>query len=245
MHVARRFRKTVRRGLQRSLIYLADHFNYYLVRGHVHPENRLDHRRLISGDWFTCVDLVRNATVETLSREIYRNKIEGAVAEVGVYQGEFAALIHHYFNDRVLYLFDTFEGFDRRDAALDKEKHYSPAMWDFSDTSPELVLSKMKDKSKVQIKKGYFPASAKGCEEERFCFVSLDADLYEPTYAGLCWFYPRLVDGGYIMVHDYESHGYKGVREAVDAFARTTSISYIVLPDMAGSLIVGKPLRRD
>lgn len=244
MKHTRAFRKAIRKRLQRLLIFLADHFNYYLVRGHVHPENRLDHRRLISGDWYTCVDLIRNATVETLSREIYRNKIEGAVAELGVYQGEFAALIHYYFMDRNLFLFDTFEGFDPRDVSTDRRRAYSPAAWDFSDTSPELVLSKMKDRSKLRIRKGYFPESAKGCEDERFCFVSLDADLYEPTHAGLCWFYPRLVDGGYIMVHDYESHGYKGVRDAVDEFARTTNISYIVLPDMAGSLIIGKPLRR-
>lgn len=43
---------------------------------------------------------------------IYSNNISGCVAEVGVFQGEFASVINKNFPDRKLYLFDTFEGFD-------------------------------------------------------------------------------------------------------------------------------------
>ena len=42
------------------------------------------------------------------------------------------------------------------------------------------------------VKRGVFPESAEGCTEERFAFVSIDADLYNPIYEGLNFFYPRL-----------------------------------------------------
>lgn len=239
--VRRAIRKTGKRALQRLLVTLAERWNYYLVRGHVHAENRLNCRRLISGDWFTCVDLVRNAMVEVLSREIYRRHVGGAVAEVGVYQGEFAALINAYFHDRTLYLFDTFSGFDPRDTHADQGRGYSSADWDFSNTTVDLVLSKMSHKDNVVIKKGYFPESAMDCDEAEFCLVSLDVDLYQPTYAGLKWFYPRLAPGGYLLVHDYESAGYRGVKRAVDEFAAETGISSVLLPDMVGSLVIAKP----
>lgn len=43
------------------------------------------------------------------------NSIEGSVAEAGVYQGNFSAVINKCFPTRKLYLFDTFEGFDSKE----------------------------------------------------------------------------------------------------------------------------------
>ena len=65
-----------------------------------------------------------------------------------------------------------------------------------------MVLKKMDNKDDVIIKQGLFPASLCGLEE-KFCFVSIDVDFEESIYAGLKYFYPRLVSGGYIFVHDY------------------------------------------
>lgn len=39
--------------------------------------------------------------------------LNGCVAEAGVFQGNFAKVINANFPDRKLYLFDTFEGFDK------------------------------------------------------------------------------------------------------------------------------------
>jgi hypothetical protein len=43
----------------------------------------------------------------------------------------------------------------------------------------------------------------------RFSFVHLDADLYKSTLYSLNFFYPRLVDGGLILSHDYHAEGVK------------------------------------
>lgn len=43
-------------------------------------------------------------------------------------------------------------------------------------------------------------------------------DLYKPTLEGLRFFYPLMVSGGIITVHDYFSQGYEGVKAALKEF---------------------------
>lgn len=52
---------------------------------------------------------------------IYEKNINGNVAECGVFKGDSAKFINKFFPDRKLYLFDTFEGFDDKDIAAEKE----------------------------------------------------------------------------------------------------------------------------
>ena len=44
-----------------------------------------------------------------MSQEVYRQNIEGAIAELGVFRGFNASVMNHFFPDRKLYLFDTFD----------------------------------------------------------------------------------------------------------------------------------------
>ena len=181
---------------------------------------------------------IRGGVFELLAERL--EKISGDFAELGVYQGEFAARISSRFPDRTLYLFDTFEGFDARDMAA--ESGYSRATTgEFADTSVDLVLSKLTAPEKAVIRKGYFPETAEGLDA-KFAFVSLDADLYEPTYNGLEWFYPRMASGGVLLLHDYESARFSGVRAAVDAYEQTYG-PLLLLPvgDLHGSVMVIHP----
>jgi O-methyltransferase len=89
------------------------------------------------------------------------------------------------------------------------------------------------------VKKGYFPDTTKDIDEY-FAFVSIDTDLYEPIYQGLCWFYPRLLRGGYIFVHDYNCAQYRGVKEAVVRFSRENSAPFFPLSDSGGSAVFMK-----
>jgi len=120
-------------------------------------------------------------------------------AEAGVFTGEFAKYINQYFPNRILHLFDTFEGFDARDINKEKEMRYSDSIQgDYCNNSIELVLSKMTVPENCRIHKGYFPETAKDISGQ-FIFVNLDMDLYEPTYAGLNFFGNRMSNrGGHI-----------------------------------------------
>ncbi|MDR3562907.1 MAG: TylF/MycF/NovP-related O-methyltransferase [Negativicutes bacterium] len=166
--------------------------------------------------------------------------VPGAIAELGVYQGETAAFLNSLFPDRILHLFDTFEGFVEADVSAEVAQGYSEAhAGDFKDTDVARVLARLPHPDQVTLHQGFFPATTEGVEAT-FALVSLDVDLYAPTLAGLEWFYKRLNPGGYIFIHDYNNLRYMGVRHAVDDFLTKVSAPVVALPDFAGSLIVLK-----
>jgi O-methyltransferase len=190
-------------------------------------------------DYVFSGDFVRYSSLELVAQEINKNSIKGNVAELGVFRGEFARHINAAFPNRRLYLFDTFEGFNDVDVKVETKNKYTKKMDDFSNTSIELVLEKMKYRKKVIIKKGYFPETAENVDDT-FAFVSIDADLYEPIYNGLKFFYPRLATGGYIFIHDYNNENYSGAKVAVRNFCKENNIPYFPLSDAAGSAVISK-----
>lgn len=184
-------------------------------------------------------DFVRQSSLELCAEEIYKKELSGSVAELGVYKGAFASMINQLFPDRVLYLFDTFEGFDDKDIEIEEKYNYSKNDQSFSDTSVEFVMNKMAHPNNCIIKKGYFPESALDIED-KFVFVSIDTDLYKPIYEGLTFFYPKLVKGGYIFVHDFNNKRYKGARKSVMDYCEENGIAYFPLSDAAGTAIIMK-----
>ncbi len=110
----------------------------------------------------------------------------------------------------------------------------------FSDTNVEHVLQQMPFKDKCIVKKGFFPQTFDLDSSEKFAFVSLDMDLYQPILDGLRVFYPILSKGGFVMVHDYNNNSYSRCKEAVDLFCKENSITAIPLPDFFGSILIVK-----
>jgi len=184
-------------------------------------------------------DYVRYATLGLCFQEITTKQVPGNVAELGVYRGDFAKRLNQLFADRKLYLFDTFTGFDKQDVATEKSSGFSTGDQSFADTSVEMVLRQMPFAQQCIVKQGFFPATAAGLEDT-FCFVSLDADLYDPILEGLRFFYPRLAPGGYIFVHDFNNDQYKGAHQAVLEFCRAEGISFTPIPDSGGTAVLSK-----
>jgi O-methyltransferase len=214
-------------------------FGKLLFKNHVFVSDSLEYLRrdrLIDQNYF---DYIRLATLELVSYEIRKKGLRGNVAELGVYKGKFAKYINQHFPERKLYLFDTFAGFDKRDIVQEKSEKYSLAEQDFSDTSLETVLKQMPFPLNCIPVKGFFPDSALHIDDS-FVFVSLDADLFEPLYQGLLFFYPKLQPGGYIFIHDFNNDAYKGARLAVEKFCLEQKINFLPVPDLGGSVIIMK-----
>lgn len=185
---------------------------------------------------------VRAATLRRIAARLREENIPGALAELGVYRGDFAWQMNALFPERKLYLFDTFEGFDARDVSAEREKSGANAQPnDFADTSVEAVLARLPHREAASVRRGYFPETAEGLEE-RFALVSLDADLYAPTLAGLRWFYPRMSRGGVILLHDYNSSRFCGVKKAVaDYEAENGRLPLVPLCDLHGTAAIVRP----
>lgn len=189
----------------------------------------------------TSRNYIRVCSLDLVAKEVQANGAAGSVAELGVYQGEFARSIHSAFPERKLYLFDTFEGFSGKDKKVDVDSGFSAATEDFSNTTIDAVVNSMTYKENVIVRAGYFPDSIQEADRsETFAFVSIDTDLYKPTYEGLQFFYPRLSRGGYIFLHDYNSKDYQGVKAAVQQYCREQHIGYCPMVDPCGTAVISK-----
>ncbi len=156
--------------------------------------------------------------------------LQGAMAEVGVYQGCSAKLISVASAGRTLHLFDTFDGLPEPDIA--ERQHLRQCQYRSSLAS---VRSFLQDEPSVVLHPGRFPETAAGVEDERFSFVHLDVDLKSSTRACLEFFHPRMVEGGIIMTHDYSF--LDGVREAFAEFMVGRPGQLIELPTSQALLV--------
>ena len=162
--------------------------------------------------------------------------LAGSVAEYGVCMGEFSYYINKYFPDKSLYLFDTFSGFDEQDLCAERSLNndrFLDGMFNnkdlFAAANEQIVLARMQHQEKCILRKGYFPETAEGIEDQ-FCFVNLDMDLYQPMLAGLRFFYSKMCPGGVILMHDYFHPELPGVKQAVEEFEKETQITLCKVP---------------
>lgn len=203
--------------------------------------NNVDYNKYMSDSVYEN-DYVRLKNFELVAAEIIKNDIEGCVAELGVFRGEFAKHINRVFPDRKCYLFDTFEGFDVKEAVneLQQDNCNEAFVEVFKNTTMEIVLNNLPNQKQVIFRKGFFPESLDGLDE-RFAFVSIDVDFGESIYQGIKYFYPRLNKGGYIFIHDYNSR-LTGVRDAVNRYEKEYDVHMCKVPlcDMNGTLIITK-----
>ena len=184
-------------------------------------------------------DKVRFYNLWLQIERIRRDKIPGDFAELGVFQGETAKIIHEIDPARPFRLFDTFTGFEEKDLEVEtsEDEKYSPSH--FSNTNLEEVKKYINGNENIHFYSGYFPDTAKDLLNEKYSFVHLDADLYKPSLAALHYFYPRLSPGGVIIIHDY-NHNWDGLRNAVDEFLHTIPEKIIEVADWQGSAMIIK-----
>ncbi len=137
-------------------------------------------------------------------------KIKGDIAEVGVFQGGSAKLICEAKENKVVYLFDTFEGLpevSEIDQKLFFEGQYAAPL--------DNVRDYLKNYQGVNFVQGIFPDSAENFKNTKFSFVHLDVDTHISTLNSLEFFYPRMSKGGIIISHDYLA---PGIKKAFDDF---------------------------
>ncbi len=184
-------------------------------------------------------DKVRFFTWWLQVERLLRDNVTGAFAELGVYKGDSARLLHLMDPARKFYLCDTFKGFPEEDLKGETGMAATYTTLNFADTSISGVLKKINGNDLIEVVPGYFPDSAKTMTGETFALVNIDADLYKPTKAGLAFFYPRLSRGGVLLIHDYNPK-WPGVIRAADEFLRTIPEIPVLIPDREGTLVIVK-----
>ena len=170
--------------------------------------------------------------------QMMKEEIKGDIAELGTYRGETATVLAAMARRMgvTAWLLDTFEGFNPVDLQGVDAGH----RMEFADTSLEAVRALVGEQN-VRYVKGHFPGSASQMPDDlSFSLVHIDCDLYVPIAHALRYFYPRLVPGGYLIVHDYAALAWDGAEQAVDEFFLDKPEAIIPLTDGCGSAVIRK-----
>jgi Macrocin-O-methyltransferase (TylF). len=150
--------------------------------------------------------------IETLHLELRKIKnVEGDLTEVGVWKGGSAKIIREIIPDKTLYLFDTFTGIP--DDVIEEDKPHGQYFG--ACQADESFVQELKLPNTI-IVKGVFPETSDIIKDKKFSFVHIDVDIYKATKDSLEFLFPKLVQEGTMIIHDYPM--YAGVKRAVDEY---------------------------
>ena len=145
--------------------------------------------------------------------------VDGDFVEFGCYKGDTSLLIAEVLqgSSKRLWIYDSFEGLPEK-SAFDE----SVLGQDFR--AGELYVTKREVKERFLraglavpvIKKAWFSDLESGDLPERIALAFLDGDYYESIKDSLKLVEPKMVDGGVLIVHDYNNAALPGVQRAVD-----------------------------
>ena len=208
----------------------------------------------ISGYTMTSVD--RQLTLINAVRYIVSSEISGCFVECGVWKGGSSmavslALLQEGQRDRDIFLYDTFEGMTAptiNDKTLDgifAQQHLDRSTnksgyWCVAGI--EEVRLNMNStgypEEKIHLIKGPVEKTIPSkMPTDPIALLRLDTDWYESTQHELTHLFPRLVEGGIMIIDDY-GH-WKGARKAVDEYFEGQKGKYFLNRiDYTGRLIV-------
>ena len=156
-------------------------------------------------------------------------RLRGHTAECGVFTGVSSAVIcevlHDSYREKERHWgFDSFAG-------LPEPTPSDGTAWRSGDLTAGHAAAQrhLSEFIFCELIQGWIPKSLQICSELCFRFVHIDLDLYEPTVSALTFFYPRLVEGGLIVLDDYGFRSCPGARQAVDEFLQQTTVPFVEL----------------
>ena len=167
-------------------------------------------------------------------------KMEGDVCEFGVAQGATSTLLANEISktDKNLWLFDSFRGLPaptKKDKLKDDIfnlgdiKKYEGTM-----ANPISLVKNRLQKIKfpmnrVNIVNGYIEKTIKSSNlPKKVCFAYIDFDFYEPTKIALEFLDRTMVNGGFIVIDDYDYFS-TGIKNSVQEFLDAKDKKYKLL----------------
>lgn len=155
------------------------------------------------------------------------NHTKGQIAEVGAFEGGNSLCALQFMtvlNLKKFYILDSFEGFSEL-------SEYDPKTSQRGDYKIETTFEEIRDIfsrfPEAILLKGFVPETfSKVPNDEKFSLVFYDCDLYQPALDTFEFFWPRIISGGYLIIHDYETedNGFTGVKKATDEFFKPKKI---------------------
>jgi len=178
------------------------------------------------------------------------DKIPGVFVECGVGAGgQIGAIQMANTEKRIIYAFDSFEGIPLCGINDDSQPGIGKPIHDTSlPIIDRLVSSGITSCSIIEVRKnikmvhlpvenirfikGWFQNTLPVTDIGKIALLRLDGDLYESTEVCLKYLYPKVVNGGYVIIDDY---GLDGGRKAVNEYLG--SFCYNKIPPEANGAV--------
>lgn len=198
--------------------------------------------RLEGREWpamaHTMIGWQRLENIQKCVEDVLSKKIPGDLIETGVWRGGAiifmrAILKAYHAKDRRVWGADSFAGLPKPDVT-----RYPADEGDQAHTHPELAVSL--EQVRANFKKydlldeqvcflpGWFRETLPTAEIDRLALMRLDGDMYESTYVALESLFPKLSQGGYVIIDDYGAC--TGCQKAVHDFRDANKITDQIVP---------------
>ena len=186
----------------------------------------------------TATSIERMYALKEAVKYVIGNNIAGDLVECGVWKGGSCMLIARTLleydqNDRLLWLYDTFEGMTLpTNEDIEKETGIKGGdlleniekntdkynMWAYA---PEDIVRKNMESTKypsdkIKYIRGKVEDTLNETKPESIALLRLDTDWYESTKAEMDALYPLIAKGGVLIIDDY-GH-FEGARKAIDEY---------------------------
>jgi O-methyltransferase len=165
--------------------------------------------------------------------------ISGDTVECGVFKGASSYLIlKTNSNKKKHHIFDSFQGLSKP-IEKDKPKKKNITQWGKNDLSyPEIQVKKnLLNFSNVFYYKGWIPTRFNEIKKNKFSFIHIDVDLYQPTFESISFFYNKINKGGIILCDDYGFETCPGACKAMDEFFKNKPENIVHLTTGQGYIV--------
>jgi hypothetical protein len=141
------------------------------------------------------------------------DSIEGDIVECGVWRGGFSIFLAHIFEDRTIWVCDSFEGFQPLEKAKHqyaKERHtpiathnsHGPIGISLEEVQNYFKIYGLENESRIHFVKGFVKDTLPKCNINKIALLRIDVDAYSATLETLEELYHKVQPGGFIVFDD-------------------------------------------
>lgn len=174
---------------------------------------------------------IRRLNIYHLLSSVLCFNLKGDVVEIGTHKGLTALfmqdIIDFYMSEKNIHVFDSFIGIPTP-SKYDGSKYSEGS---FASNIDEFIETFIDSKLPVIHACVFDQKILNDLLPSEICFAHIDTDLYQSTIDGLNAVWPKLIDGGVVLIDDYDHPDFPGVTKAVHEFRN----DYITLNIKSGS----------
>ena len=194
---------------------------------------------------YTMTSKERLVTIESATRYLLNNDIQGAFVESGVGAGGSMMAVAYTLldlgiRDRDIYLFDTYAGMAEPTAPdvsifgksakrkYDSKLQDGVSMWNYfplAEVEANMRRTGYPD-NQIKLVEGLVQKTLPNNDIEAIALLRLDTNLYESTKVEMAELFPKLSLGGVLIIDDYNR--WLGQRKAVDDYIEEHSVGILL-----------------